>query len=202
VIASIGSTVPVLKERFSELGMELLTPVEFLKTEAQIRAYIDFELPQSGFNKFTASMLSWMDKNPHASGAADGYEMIPTHLWMDPGILRALDELRVTLGLDGFAVVANLTSSNPKSVIFAGAVLQIFGPNPEPKPDNAMAAKYWTPDLVYVGGNFGKGFKGLEFAFWKGTKIEKVEYVGYEKIIDALARKSLEELKEMNDKGT
>jgi len=193
--------VPVLKERFSEYGMELLTPVEFLETEAQLSAYLDFELPQSGWNKFAKSVRAWLDNNPHASGAADGFEMIPTHLWMDPGILRALDELRVSRGLDGLAVVSNLTSSNPKNVIFSGATLDIFGPNPEPKPDNKMAAKYWTPSLLYVRGTFGKGFKGVEFAYWKKETIDRVEYQGYDGIIDALARRTLEELKKMHDKG-
>jgi len=213
--------VPVLKERFREHGMELLTPVEFLENDAQKRAYIDFELPESGYQKFAKGIRSWLDQNPSANGAADGFEMIPTHLWTDPGILRALDELRVTLGLDGLAVLTNLTSSNQKTVRFAGAALEIFGPNPEPKPEKY--AKYWTPSLLYVRGTFGKGFKGLDFAYWSkkskskstsvtnpisgttttysGKSIESAEYDGYGGVIDQLARRTLDELKAIHNKG-
>ncbi len=128
--------VPALKKRFEEHGMELLTPVEFLENEAQMRAYIDFELPKSGFQKF---------------------------------------------------------------------------------------AKYWTPSLQYVVGTFGKGFKGLDFAYWakkskgkttsvtnpvtgnttsySGSAIDRAEYDGYDGVIDALARRTLEELKARYDKG-
>ncbi len=213
--------VPALKKRFEEHGMELLTPVEFLENEAQMRAYIDFELPKSGFQKFAKAVRGWLDKNPSADGAADGFAMIPTHLWVDPGVLRALDELRLTLGLDALAVVNNLTTSNPKTVRFAGASLAIFGPNPEPKPEKF--AKYWTPSLQYVVGTFGKGFKGLDFAYWakkskgkttsvsnpvtgnttsySGSAIDRAEYEGYGGVIDALARRTLEELKARYDKG-
>ena len=206
--------VPVLKERFAEHGMELLTPVEFLENQAQIDAYHNFELPKSGWQKFAKGVQGWLDKNPHADGAADGYAMIPTHLWVDPGILRVLDELRVALGLDALAVVSNTTATNQKTVAFVSAALGIYGPNPVPKPEKF--AKYWTPSLVYVAGTFGKGFKGLEFAWWSkkstgksttitnpisghkttysGNSIERAEYDGYEGIIDGLARRTLEEM--------
>ena len=211
----------VLKARFAEHGMELLTPVEFLETEEQTQAYLNFRLPESGMQKFAKGMRSFFEKNPHADGAADGYAMIPTHLWIDKEMLTTLDELRVTLGLDALAVVTNLTSSNKKSVIFAGASLAIYGPNPEPRPEEKYA-KYWWPALVYVGGTFGKGFKGIEFAYWskdkdstksvtnpvsgntttyRGSGIERAEFAGYEGIIDALARKTLEEMDKRFRKG-
>jgi len=147
--------------------------------------------------------------------------MTPTHLWLDAGVLGALEELRVALGLDALAAVANLSGSNPKTVGFGGASLSIFGPNPEPKPEKF--AKYWFPGLQYVTGTFGKGFKGLTFAHWSkgksgntttvldpisgqktaysGKSIERVEYDGYEGIIDALARKTLEELDKRLSRG-
>jgi hypothetical protein len=213
--------VPVLKKRFAEHGMELLTPVEFLKTQAQIDAYLALELPKSGWQKFAKAVRGWLDKNPNATGAADGYSMTPTHLWLDAGVLGALEELRVALGLDALAAVSNLSGSNPKTVGFAGASLAIFGPNPEPKPEKF--AKYWFPGLAYAQGNFGKGFKGLTFAYWSkgksgkstsvtnpvsgnrttysGKSIERAEYDGYEGIIDGLARKTLEELDKRLGRG-
>ncbi|MCP3978545.1 MAG: hypothetical protein GY716_04310 [bacterium] len=212
--------VPVLKKRFEEHGMQLLTPIEFLETDAQKAAYVGLELPKSGYQKFAKAIRGWLDKNPSASGAADGFAMIPTHLWLDAGIMGVLEELRMTLGLDGLAVLTNLTTSNPKTVRFAGASLSIFGPNPEPKPEKF--AKYWFPGLLYAGGTFGKGFKGLDFAYWakkskqttsvpnpidgsttsySGKAIERAEYDGYDGVIDQLARRTLEELLARYDKG-
>ena len=212
---------PVLKARFAERDMQLLTPVEFLETEEQTQIYLNFRLPESGMQKFAKGLRGFFEKNPHADGAADGYAMIPTHLWMDKEMLVTLEELRVSLGLDALAVVTNLTSSNKKSVIFSGASMAIYGPNPEPRPEEKYA-KYWWPALVYVGGTFGKGFKGIEFAYWSkekettnsitnpisgtsttyyGSGIERAEYDGYEGVIDALARKTLEEMESRFRKG-
>ena len=132
----------------------------------------------------------------------------------------AMDELRVALGLDGLVVVTNLTVTTPQGVVFVGASMDIFGPNPDPKPEKF--AKYWTPSIMYVRGTFGKGFKGIPFAWWakKGgekttrtnpvtghtttyssTPLEKVQYDGYEAIIDSLAKRTLVELQAMSDKG-
>jgi len=53
-------------------------------------------LDERGANKFASlfaeGALKIMDKNPQTNGVADGYEMIPSHLWTDREILRALDE--------------------------------------------------------------------------------------------------------------
>lgn len=213
--------VPILKERFAEHGMELLTPAEFLDSQAKIDAYLGLELPKSGWQKFAKAIRGWLDKNPNATGAADGYSMTPTHLWLDAGVLGALEEMRKSLGLDALVTVANNSGSNPKTVGFGGASLLIFGPNPEPKPEKF--AKYWFPGLAYVQGHFGKGFKGLTFAYWSkgkagkttsildplsgnsttysGKAIERAEYDGYEGIIDALAQKTLDELDKRLGKG-
>lgn len=213
--------VPILKKRFAEHGMELLTPVEFLDSQAKIDAYLGLELPKSGWQKFAKAVRGWLDKNPNATGAADGYSMTPTHLWLDKGVLEALEDLRIALGLDALASISNISGSNPKTVGFGGASLIITGPNPEPKPEKF--AKYWFPGLAYVQGNFGKGFKGLTFAYWSkgksgksttisdpisgqsttysGKSIERAEYDGYEGIIDGLARKTLEELDKRMGRG-
>ncbi len=191
--------VPALKKQFAEFGMELVTPVEFLETDEQKRAYIDFKLPEGGLQKFTKAVRKVLDKNPHASGAADGFKMIPVHLWTDKEILRALDELRITLGLDGLAVLSNFTSSNKKSVMFSGAALDIYGPNPDPEPEKY--AKYWTPSILYSRGTFGKGVKGFPFAFWKKGVVQSAAYEGYEVIINSLAKRTLDEMQKAYDKG-
>jgi hypothetical protein len=78
-------------------------------------------------------------------------------------------------------------------------VLDIYGPNPDPKPEKY--AQYWTPTILYMRGPFGKGFKGLPFAYWKKENIERTEYEGYDGFIDAIARRTLHELQAKFDKG-
>jgi hypothetical protein len=213
-------SVPGLKKQFAEYGMELLTPIEFLETDEQVDAYHDFELPEGKLQQATMAVRDFLDKNPHADGAADGYAMIPTHLWINREMQTAMDELRVALGLDGLVVVTNLTRTDSKTVVFTGAFMDIFGPNPDPKPEKF--AKYWTPSILYARGTFGKGFKGIPFAWWakrsgekttrtnwvtgqtttySSTPLEKVEYDGYEAIIESLAKRTLEELQKFNGKG-
>jgi hypothetical protein len=189
--------VPVLKEEFAARGMELLTPVEFLETDEQIDAYLDFTLPRSGYQKFAEGALKILDKNPHANGAADGYEMIPSHLWTDREILRELDALRVALGLDGLLVVSNNTATNAKSVVLGSIVMMFYGPNPKPEPEKF--AKYWTPLLAYTSGTFGKGFKGVEFFQWK--KPDETSYDGYDGIMRGLVTRTLDEVQKYADKG-
>jgi hypothetical protein len=213
-------SVPGLKKQFAEYGMELLTPIEFLKTEEQIDAYHDFSLPEGKLVKATMAVYDFLDKNPHADGAADGYAMIPTHIMLNRATQTAMDELRVALGLDGLVVVTNLTRTTQKDVAFTGASMDIFGPNPDPKPEKF--AKFWTPGILYVRGTFGKGFKGIPFAWWakrsgekttrtnpvtgqtttySSTPLERAEYDGYEAIIESLAKRTLEELQKFYDKG-
>lgn len=190
-LAKLG--LPVLEKQFAAHGMELLTPIEFLETEAQKRAYISYNLPEGGFKKFTKAMLKVLDKNPHASGAADGFEMIPVHLWMDRQTLRSLEELRKELGLDAIAVLANTTATRPVGVALTSVVLQVFGPNPEPLPENKIAAKYYTAMIPYASGTFGKGFKGAGIHYWKKPEQQEL-FDGYDGIIEGLASRTLEKI--------
>jgi hypothetical protein len=195
-LAKLG--VPALKEQFAAHGMELVTPIEFLDTDERKRAYVDFVLPRSGLAKATLAIVDWVDKNPHAEGAADGYESILTSLWSDAKSLNALEELRAALGLDALAVLANATSSNPGSVILSSITLELYGPNPLPRPENKLAATGYTNGINYVKGIFGKGFKGVELVLWKKGEIKETRYEGYDAVVGSLARTTLEEFKKIS----
>jgi len=194
------SGVPAMKEEFAAHGLELLTPDEFLETPKQVHKYLSFKMPEDGFQKFGKGMREIFDKNPNATGAAHGFSMIPTHLWMNPDILRSLETLRQDLGLDALVVLTNSTSTNKDTSILASVAMQMFGPNPVPKPEHKIAAKYWTPTVQYSAGTFGKGFKGVVFHFWNKENLAN-QYVGYDGIVRALTARSLDELQEIVDKG-
>lgn len=182
--------VPKLKEVFVSHGMELLTPLEFIETDEQKVAYVDFRLPETGFQKFTAGALKFLDKNPHANAAADGFLMIPTHIFSgNRDALRALETLRERLGLDAFVVVVNNSVTDKKNVAYLGSQMLFYGPNPEPLPENKMQAKYWTAMIPYPSGTYGKGFKGISiYDIKKGTKPD---YTGFDNVIVAIASESI-----------
>ena len=182
--------VPRMKALFGARGMTLLTPVEFLESDAQIEAYKSFRLPKSGFQTFTETGLKILDKNPHANGAADGFLMIPTHVFSgNRDSLRALDALRQKLGLDAFVVVLNTTATDKKSVAYTGTQMLFYGPNPVPLPDNKIQAKFWTAMIPYPSGTYGKGFKGIRIYNWKTKSFDSFD--GYEGVIDAVVSRSL-----------
>src|SRR5690606_7791237 len=156
-LAELG--VPALKEAFAEHGMELLEPIEFATTDEQREAYVNFVLPTGKIGGAAAAVSDWLFRNPTASSAAAGYSGINAHLWMDMPGLTALDSLRVQLGLDAVAVLANTSFSDGKNVALDGIHLMMYGPNPNPKPTMKIAMLGWAPSTQYVTSKFGKSFK-------------------------------------------
>ena len=192
--------VPKLKEVFATNGMELLTPLEFIETDEQKAAYINFELPETGFQKFTAGALKILDKNPHANAAADGFLMIPTHIFSgNRDALAVLESLRQQLSLDAFVVVVNNSATDKKNVAYLGTQMLFYGPNPEPLPDNKMKAKYWTAMIPYPSGTFGKGFKGISIYDLK--KEVKPSYDGFDVLIGAIASESIAKMNKAIEKS-
>jgi hypothetical protein len=185
--------VPKMKELFAARGMELLTPREFLGTPEQLEAYRTFRLPKSGFQGFTEAALKFLDKNPHANGAADGFLMIPIHVFSgNRESLKALDSLRQALGLDAFVVVVNNSATDKKSVAYLGSQMLFYGPNPVPLPEHPIQAKYWTPMIPYPSGTFGKGFKGIQIYDWKTRQF--ADYGGYAGVIEGIVTRSFDEM--------
>lgn len=192
--------VPKLKEVFAGHGMELLTPLEFIETEEQKAAYINFELPETGFQKFTAGALKFLDNNPHANAAADGFLMIPTHIFSgNRESLEALESLRQSLGLDAFVVVVNNTATDKKNVAYTGTQMLFYGPNPDPLPENKMQAKFWTAMIPYPSGTYGKGFKGI--SIYDVKKEVKPSYDGFDVVIGAIASESIAKMNKAIEKS-
>lgn len=188
-LAELG--VPALKEAFAEHGMELLEPIEFVTTEEQRLAYVNFVLPTGKIGGAAASISEWMFRNPTASSAAAGYSGINAHLWMDMPGLTALDSLREQLGLDAVVVLANTSVSDGKNVALDGVHLMMYGPNPNPRPTMKIAMLGWAPSTQYITSKFGKSFKFSPIATFK-KKERQEHYEGYDVIVKTLAKVSLE----------
>ncbi len=198
-----GMSVPVIKQRFAEKGIEILTPVEFLDTEKKATAYFSFELPKSALQKATESAQQWLDRNPHAAGRAVGYRMIPLHSsFLGKEVMGELDEFRKSLELDALMVVTAHTASDKVGQRLTAVTMQLAGPNPEPRPEIEKHVKWWSPMEVYTYANFGKGFKGAQFnVFETKKKPSWTSYEGFDVIIDAMATRTLAELQKHYDKG-
>lgn len=195
--------VPVIKQRFAEMGMEVLTPGEFLDSETKTAKYFAFELPKGTLQKFTEKQLAFFDRNPHASARARGFRMIPMHgSLLGRDVMLELEQLRKALELDALMVVTTNTNSQKTGQSLSGVTMQLFGPNPKPRPEIEKHLKWWSPMVMYPSANFGKGFKGAPFNTFETKKKPAVlSYEGYDVIIDAMATRTLAELQKHYDKG-
>jgi hypothetical protein len=71
--------------------------------------------------------------------------------------------------------------------------------DPDPDPDPEKFAKYWTSEIPYVVGTFGKRLKGVQFVEWKSE--DNSSFAGYDGILKGVAARTLDELKAIHDKG-
>lgn len=180
--------VPALKKVFALHGMELLEPVEFVTNEEQKNAYVNFTLPTGKIGGFGKAVSDWASRTPKVSSAAAGYNGIPVHLWMDAHGLRALDELRVLLGLDALVVLGNTSGSNAGGVALSGIYLSMYGINPIPKPPQKIAQIAYAPLMPIALGGFGFGKDGwTPLAYLKKGQITDEFYEGYGKAVETLA---------------
>ncbi len=184
--------VPALKKVFALHDMELLEPVEFVTTEEQKRAYVSFQLPTGKIGGFGKAVTDWVSRTPTVSSAAAGYNGIPAHLWMDAHGLRALEELRVTLGLDALVILGNTTGSNEGGVSLNGIQFFMYGANPVPKPSQKIAQIAYAPLMPIAWSGFGFGKEGwTPLAYTKKGDITHEFYEGYGKAVEVLADKAL-----------
>lgn len=191
------SGVPALKKAFAAHGMELLEPVEFVTSDAMRQTYVGFDLPMGGLGKATMNMAQWIERTPKASSAAAGYTGMHAHLWQDAKMLTALEELRVAMGLDAIAILANSSTSDKDGVWLTGVDLLMYGANPVPKPPQKIAQYAWSPGALYGKGNFGKGFKGAPIATMNKGHVTSESYDGYDRIVETLARQVLARFDEL-----
>lgn len=180
--------VPALKKVFALHDMELLEPVEFVTTDAQKQAYVNFRLPTGKIGGFGKTISDWASRTPTVSSAAAGYNGIPAHLWMDAHGLRALEELRVTLGLDALVIVGNTSGSSEGGVALNGIHFFMYGANPVPKPSQKIAQIAYAPLMPVATARFEFAKDGwTPLAYTKKGAITHEFYQGYGKAVETLA---------------
>ena len=180
--------IATLKETFKAYGMELLTPDEFLDTDAKRELFGSFEMEMGGF----AKLAKWGEKSgkenklsnaTRLSAVAPGYRLFrflfgenPTMRGGDEKISKSLGyDLANGLGVDATLVTCNLCKATKKEGSLERVYMHLFGPNPVPGEEGAGQ----------VSGNPNLDFESLKMA-----GIEWQDYAGYERILAALGKKA------------
>jgi len=140
--ASIGA----LKESFSAVGMQLLTPAEFLDTPEKQQAYADFKLELGGFGSLLKGLQMKASGDTWQWGAADGYRVLQlttvgdvrgnhfqlgmTGVGIGKVAIALGHDLAAALGVDAVAILYNVVQAQKNTINMRGAGLYMFGPNP------------------------------------------------------------------------
>jgi hypothetical protein len=154
--------IAALKESLAAYGMQLLTPDEFLDTDAKREAFENFVYEIGMGAKFAQAMEGSGKDNKltranRLSVVAPGYrlfrlvygENVRPMKQGDKKIARSLGyDLAHELGVDATLVICNLCKATKKEGQLEGVYFYLFGPNGIP--GDADAFTYW-PGHLYVG---------------------------------------------------
>lgn len=209
--------IAALKERFKAHGMDLLTPDEFLDTDAKRTFFDAFEMKIGGFTAFGKALESAGKSGPaRLSVVAPGYRLFRLVYGENMRPMKSADkkisvglgsELTKGLGVDAVLVVCNLCKATKKAGVLEAVYMYMFGPNPVPGEDSFT---YW-PGHLYVGLRF-EGIDAPILAFGKPEKVSSsfdalpggattssalyeagivgIDLAGYERVLAALGEKA------------
>jgi len=154
--------IAALKGALKAYDMELLTPDEFLDTDARREFYDSFELQLGWGTKFGkaaegSGKENKLNKAQRLSAVAPGYrlfrlvygENMRPMKQGDKKIAKSLGyDLAKGLGVDATLVICNYSKATKKEGLLEGVYFYLFGPNGVPGDQEAFT--YW-PGHMYVG---------------------------------------------------
>jgi hypothetical protein len=155
-----NESLKTLKNQFYEVGIELLTPVEFL-TEETVEIYTNFEVTTSALGTGALKAANYLQGEEEKSiVAATGYRVFPAATILggtDPKVIKSMAELTKKLGLDALLCVQIVTQKEKEDVGISAIRITLHGPNPIPD----------HPKMKYGMGKYTEGLL-IEYA---GTEI-------------------------------
>jgi len=200
--ASIGT----LKEAFAGVGMQLLTPAEFLDSPEKQEAYGSFKAEIGGMGSFLLGLQKHNAGDTWQWGAPDGYRVIElttvgdvkgnhfqlgmTGIGIGKIAVSLGHDLASALGVDAVAILYNVVQAEKTSINMRGAGLYMFGPNPI---DASGQSMYWT-GLQYS----GVYLRMDDIPFIKTDKngnLVDADYAGYAIVAGALGTKMAQHIK-------
>lgn len=198
--------IPALKETFATIGSQLLTPAEFLDTDAKREAYNKYEIERGTMEKFYRKMLPDDKKDFRFSGVPTGYRLLEltailnsklekfdlatTGAGVGPVAKSAGYDLAKALDVDAVAFLYNIVQAQKKAIVMRGSYMYLFGPNPVPESGQSL---YWHGHQ-YSG--VALKMDDIEFIETDSDgKMVRADYAGYALVARALALRTVQQLK-------
>ena len=139
-----NEALPELKENFKSFGSELLTPEEFVTSDAIRDVYNTFNYGEKGIGKWMSHEGSYQTLAVPA-----GQKMYYAETFTTPGFLDAIGTKAADLGLDAVIIIKIQMGIDEKGTISIQSMnYGMYGKNPVPK----------DPDKKYVAINPATGY--------------------------------------------
>lgn len=193
--AIYGVSIDMLKEKFKEEGVELLTPKEFLDTKEKKDFYYNtFEPAVSKLGKFLSKVET---RGTQMSTSADFFRTFDLGAAFDWKRSNSLGyELAKKLGVDAVFSVGTVIQSNAKEAYFRSIKIAMHGPNPIPKVD-----KKYVAQNAGNGYNNGQLYIGLYYNLKEPQKtveihkkqITNINFDGYDVLLKELVDRMFKE---------
>jgi hypothetical protein len=202
--AGIGA----LKQEFAAVGMQLLTPSEFLDTPEKKQAYEAVKVEGGGMDKLFG-MLQTKDEGNWQWGVPGGYRLIKLTTVNDPrgnhftlattgiGVGKLADsvgfDLAKALGLDAVVILYNVVQAESTTIRLRGSYMYMFGPNPVA---DTGQGSYWR------GQQYSGVYLRTDVDFIQTDKAGKLldeDYQGYSAVARALGLRMAQHVKQKSD---
>lgn len=193
-----------LKQSFAAVGMQLLTPAEYLDTPEKKAAYQSMKVEGGGMDKLFGALQS-KEATQWQWGAADGYQLAKlttvgdvrgnnfalATTGMGVGKVAATVgyDLAKALGVDAVVILYNVVQAEATSFRLRGAYMYMFGPNPVPNTGQSM---YWN------GHQYSGVYLRTDVDFIKTDKEGRMlsaDYAGYGVVAGALGTRMAQHVK-------
>jgi hypothetical protein len=198
-----AAAIGPLKEEFASVGMQLLTPAEYLDTPARQEAYLSTKVEVGG------SLMSFLQKGAAVEwqwGTPAGYRLIKLVTAGDArgnnyglaaqgiGVGSLANtvghDLAKAIGVDAVVIMYNVVQGQPTSIRLRGSYAYMFGPNPVANSGQSM---------YYPGQQYSGAYLRTDVDFVKTDKDGKaveVDYLGFGIVGRALGMRMAQHIKQ------
>jgi hypothetical protein len=197
-----------LKQAFAAVGMQLLTPEEYLDTPEKKAAYENAQIEVGGMGSLFGALQS-KAATQWQWGPADGYRLVKlttvgdvrgnnfalatTGVGVGKLAASAGHDLAKALGVDAVVILYDVVQAEEKSFRLRGAYMYMFGPNPVP--DTGQ-------DLYWKGHQYSGVYLRTDVDFIEMDKkggVVSEDYAGYGVVAGALGTRMAQHIKGKTD---
>jgi len=195
-------SLDALKTAFAANGMILLTPDEYLLTDAQRERYKTYDVEISRLAGGVSAISGFFTKADSKSlTAAKGYRPYPAaivNLGMDMRAVRDLGKLAKELGVDALLTINTLTQLEKGDVGLKGITMSLHAPNPVPDdPDMKYGIGFYYDGILVSSIGFTLE-KYMKFATLpkRAKSFENMDLDGFTPLVERMATQLLNSSKQ------